>query len=288
MRWKSIKAGESIDQTGNKPPFDAQSESIPPNPPKTRDNPILREDSPHQTNNIEILSPQKASKVLGYPQESVERGSGLDALEVIETDTTPQRPDLPDQSHLEAESAQEPRKRKHGHGTQGRPKTHGKSRKVNGKKTKPYKIAAINALREQGIPTREIARELHVSQALVCSAPKLRKHDPKAVESMKKELSGYWLSTAHRALDHITDDKLRSASAPALGMLAGISTDKFKISESFGQGQRELEGVDDATIQGEIDQLKGELSALETNPAVKALNTSTDNMVEMMQHGETL
>lgn len=144
-------------------------------------------------------------------------------------------------------------------------------RKVNGKLTSKARIAAIVALRQAGLTTHEIARELKTSNSMVLTVGQRAFEDSKTVELVKKNLAGQFYINTRRALDNVSDSKLDAMNAYQLTMIAAISTDKARLAEGLATSRIEYMGAEDESLAKDIQRLESELCQFKS----KAIDAET-------------
>ncbi len=117
----------------------------------------------------------------------------------------------------------------------------------------------IKALLESGYSVNKVAKMAKVCEMTVRAVKKLETLDLDRVTRIKKNLGNKFYATADRALDHVTDTKLKDASAPQLMMTAGIALDKARLIEGKATSRVEFQDADDKDLEAEIAALEAQI-----------------------------
>lgn len=95
--------------------------------------------------------------------------------------------------------------------------------------------------------------------------------DPAIVEGVKKRFAAHWWITGERALQGITDDKIKAASASQLGILAAVATDKASLLEGKPTSRVEFQSVEDREAADRIAGLEAELEGWKEGTTVNVV-----------------
>ena len=76
----------------------------------------------------------------------------------------------------------------------------------------------------------------------------------KTQEEEYSEVIGGFLHTSRRAIEHITDDKLKESSAAQLAMVSGITIDKFHVATGGASEVVQVKFTDRASM---LDYIRG-------------------------------
>jgi hypothetical protein len=136
---------------------------------------------------------------------------------------------------------------------------------------------AIKALLETGKSERYTAKLSGVSRATVRAVRDCRKLDPDAVTRIKNGLAAKFYDVTDRALENVTDDKLRASSSVQLMTTAAIGVDKARLIEGKATSRTEYVNASDKEIDEEIVRLEGELGKWERGEILNAEGTEEEN-----------
>lgn len=143
---------------------------------------------------------------------------------------------------------------------------------------------AIKALLESGKSERSTAKLSGVSRETVRAVKECKNLDPQAVDRIKAGLAGKFYSVADRAIDHITDDKLKGANPQQLIMTAAIGTDKARLIEGKATSRTEYVDASDQEINDEIAKLEGELARWQNGDLVNTEGYEEEDATPAGQH----
>ena len=123
---------------------------------------------------------------------------------------------------------------------------------------------------DSGMSYSQIRARCDISPATISAIRKSEKFDPERVNRIKEGLATKLYTKVDLALDSITEDKLKMASAQQAMMTAAIGIDKARLIEGQVTSRLEFVNASDKELAGQIADLSAQLERLQSGQIIDA------------------